>query len=148
MSVIVVGVDHSAAAKEALRLALGEVLLRQAALRAIHAFGASDQILGEELLCPVRSGVSDGVRAAAEVALDVTLEEVAPGAHDGKVERRVVEGAPAAVPGRGITWRGCARRRSRGHGSFAELLLGPVSQRCVNDAEFPVVIVRSRADTH
>ncbi len=38
MSTIVVGVDHSAGAKEALRFALEEAKLRQATLRAVHAW--------------------------------------------------------------------------------------------------------------
>ena len=38
MGVIVVGVDHSAGAKAALRFALEEARLRQATLRVVHAW--------------------------------------------------------------------------------------------------------------
>jgi hypothetical protein len=87
MSVIIVGVDHSAGATEALRFALEEAQMRQATPRAIHALGASYPILGEELVYPARSGVSDQLRSAAEAALDATFEEVALklAEHEGKL---------------------------------------------------------------
>jgi nucleotide-binding universal stress UspA family protein len=37
---------------------------------------------------------------------------------------------------------------SRGHGSFAEALLGSVSQHCVHHARCPVLIVRGEPDRH
>ena len=53
---IVVGVDHSDGATEALRFALQEARLRRVRLRAVHAVGASYPVLGEELVHPIREG--------------------------------------------------------------------------------------------
>jgi Universal stress protein family len=89
MNVIVVGVDHSAGAKEALRFALEEARLRKATLRAVHAWqfgyiGAS----GLEGLLPGVSGEMRDFRDTAETALDETLQEAIPDEGGVNVERR------------------------------------------------------------
>jgi nucleotide-binding universal stress UspA family protein len=148
MSVIVVGVDHSAGAKEALRFALQEAQLRQGKLRAVHAWqfgyiGAT----GMEGALPAVGGQLHELRDAAAAALDATLGEAIPDAGEVEVERRVVEGAPAAVLVEESRNADLLVVGSRGHGGFAQLLLGSVSQQCAHHAECPVVIVRSKADT-
>jgi nucleotide-binding universal stress UspA family protein len=143
---IVVGVDHSAGAKAALRFAVGEAELRQASLRVVHAwqFGyvgasflpGSYPGLGDEL---------DGLRGAAEAALDATLQEVGSGTGGVEIERRVVEGAAAAVlvdESRGAELLVVG---SRGLGGFSGLLLGSVSQQCAHHATCPIVIVHAPA---
>jgi nucleotide-binding universal stress UspA family protein len=148
MNVIVVGVDHSAGAKEALRFALEEARLRQATLRAVHAWqfgyiGAT----GMEGALPAIGGELHEYRAAAEAALDATLREAIPDAGEVEVERHVVEGAPAAVLVEESRGADMLVVGSRGHGGFAQLLLGSVSQQCAHHAECPVVIVRSKRGT-
>jgi nucleotide-binding universal stress UspA family protein len=148
MSVIVVGVDHSSGAKEALRFALQEAQLRQGTLRAVHAWqfgyiGAT----GMEGALPAVGGELHELRDAAAAALDATLGEAIPDAGDVEVERRVVEGAPAAVLVEESRDADLLVVGSRGHGGFAQLLLGSVSQQCAHHAACPVVIVRSKADT-
>jgi nucleotide-binding universal stress UspA family protein len=147
MSVIVVGVDHSAGAKQALRFALEEAKLRGAPLRAVHAwqFGYVG-VTGMEGALPAAGGQLDEFRDAAAAALDATLGETIPDAGDVDVERRVVEGAPAAVLVEESRGADLLVVGSRGHGGFAQLLLGSVSQQCAHHAECPVVIVRSKAD--
>lgn len=148
MSVIVVGVDHSAGAKEALRFALEEAKLRRARLRAVHAWqfgyiGAT----GMEGALPAVGGELHEFRDAAAAALDSTLSETIPDVGDVDVELRVVEGAPAAVLVEESRQADLLVVGSRGHGGFAQLLLGSVSQQCAHHAECPVVIVRSKANT-
>lgn len=148
MSVIVVGVDHSAGAKEALRFAFEEAHLRQATLRAVHAWqfgyiGAT----GMEGALPAVGGELHDFRDAAAAALGATLREAIPDAGHVEVERLVVEGAPAAVLVEESRGADLLVVGSRGHGGFAQLLLGSVSQQCAHHAECPVVIVRSNADT-
>jgi nucleotide-binding universal stress UspA family protein len=148
MSVIVVGVDHSAGATEALRFALEEAQLRHATLRAIHAwqFGYIG-VAGISGGLPAVGGELREFRDDAAAALDTTLREAIPDTGEVEVERRVVEGPPAAVLIEESHGADLLVVGSRGHGGFAQLLLGSVSQQCAHHAECPVVIVRSRAET-
>jgi nucleotide-binding universal stress UspA family protein len=139
---IVVGVDSSPEAKEALRFALQEAKLRQATLRVVHAWqfgyiGAS----GIEGASPVVGGDLGELRHTAALALDATLYEVVPHSNGVAIERRVVEGAPAAVLVDESRRADLLVVGSRGHGGFTGLLLGSVSQQCAHHASCPVVIV-------
>lgn len=142
MAVIVVGVDYSEGAKAALRFALAEAQLRRATLRVVHAWqygyvGA----LGVEGSYPMVGGDIKELHDAAETALDATLRESIPETNPVQIERRVVEGRAAAVligESRGADLLVVG---SRGHGGFAGLLLGSVSQQCAHHATCPVVVV-------
>jgi nucleotide-binding universal stress UspA family protein len=145
MGVIVVGIDHSAGAKAALRFALEEARLRQATLRVVHAWqygyiGAT----GLEGLLPAAGGELEDFRQAAAAALDETLREVVGDQDDVAIERRVDQGAPAAVLVEESLGAELLVVGSRGHGGFAQLLLGSVSQQCAQHASCPVVIVRGQ----
>jgi nucleotide-binding universal stress UspA family protein len=142
MNVIVVGIDHSDGAKAALRFALEEARLRQATLRAVHAW----QFLGAPGIGgSLPGGEFEALRSAAEAALDATLQEVPADAEDVQVERRVVQGAPAGVLVEESSGADLLVVGSRGLGGFAQLLLGSVSQQCAHHARCPVVIVRSNS---
>jgi nucleotide-binding universal stress UspA family protein len=148
-NVIVVGVDHSAGAVEALRFALGEAKLRGTPMRAVHAwqFGYIG-VTGMEGRLPGIGDELHNFRDAATAALDATLREVIPDPDGVHVERRVVEGTPAAVLVEESRDAALLVVGSRGHGGFTSLLLGSVSQQCAHHAECPVVIVRQKADTN
>jgi nucleotide-binding universal stress UspA family protein len=153
---VVVGVDGSAGAREALRWALAEARLRRSPLVAVHAWmfgyiGGSVEgypYWGGSLGSYTSIGVDlSDLHRAAEDLLERALAEVAGEAGDVEIERRVVQGAAAevlvsvAVPGDLLVVG------SRGHGGFAGLLLGSVSQQCVHHAACPVVVVHPSKPT-
>ena len=60
-----------------------------------------------------------------------------------EIERRVVEGGAARVLVDAAADGDLLVVGSRGHGGFAGLLLGSVSQQCAHHAHCPVVIVQA-----
>ena len=146
MGVVVVGVDHSAGAKAALRFALEEARLRQATLRVVHAWqygyiGAT----GLEGALPAMGGELEDFRRGAEAALEETLRDAGAEKDGVAIERRVDQGAAAAVLVEESRGADLLVVGSRGHGGFAQLLLGSVSLQCAQHAFCPVVIVRGSA---
>jgi nucleotide-binding universal stress UspA family protein len=150
---VVVGVDGSAGAKEALRWALAEGRLRNAPVRAVHAWtfgyiGGSiegDPYLGDPLGWYTTSlglDLSD-LHRAAEDLLERVLADVGQDAEGVEIERQVVQGAAAEVLVAAATPGDLLVVGSRGHGDFAGLLLGSVSQKCVHHASCPVVVVHA-----
>jgi nucleotide-binding universal stress UspA family protein len=147
MALIVVGVDHSEGAKAALRFALEEAKLRQATVRVVHAWqygyiGAT----GLEGAYPPVGGDIKELRDAAETALEDTLRESIPETDTVEIERRVVQGRAAAALVDESRGADLLVVGSRGHGGFAGLLLGSVSQQCAHHAACPVVIVHPRPE--
>jgi nucleotide-binding universal stress UspA family protein len=144
--VIVVGVDHSEGAKEALRFTYEEARLRETPLRAVHAWrfgyiGAP----GIESSVPVLGAELSEHSAVADASLAATVRETIPDVGEVTIERRVAEGAAAAVLVEESRGADLLVVGSRGHGGFAQLLLGSVSQQCAHHAECPVVIVHPRS---
>jgi len=145
MNVVVVGVDHSDGAKAALAFAHEEARLRRATLRAVHAwqFGYIGYAGFERAVPAVGADIHE-LRAAAAAALDATVREALTDAGPVEIEQHVVEGTPGAVLVDESKDADLLVVGSRGHGGFAQLLLGSVSQQCAQHAACPVVIVRSR----
>jgi nucleotide-binding universal stress UspA family protein len=145
MNIIVVGVDHSAGARAALAFAHEEARLRDATLRVVHAwqFGYIGYS-GFEVGAPAFGGDIQKLREGAAAALEATLQDAIPDLGDVNVERRLVEGSAGAVLVDESRDAILLVVGSRGHGGFAQLLLGSVSQQCAQHAECPVVIVRPK----
>jgi nucleotide-binding universal stress UspA family protein len=146
MGMIVVGVDQSAGANAALRFALQEARLRHATLRVVHAWqfgyiGAT----GLEAWLPAAGGELEDFRRGAEASLEQTLEEVGADTDGVTIERRVEQGQAATVLIEESQGADLLVVGSRGHGGFAQLLLGSVSQQCAQHAACPVVVVRGSA---
>jgi nucleotide-binding universal stress UspA family protein len=143
---VVVGVDSSDGAKQALRFALDEATLRQATLRVVHTWQYGYiGVRGIEGFSPVVGADLGDLRRNAEVALDAVLHEVMPHSNGVVVERRVVEGSPATVLVDESRHADLLVVGSRGHGGFVGLLLGSVSQQCAHHAACPVAIVHPTA---
>lgn len=142
---IVVGVDGSDQAVEALRWAVHEAALRGADVLAVYAWTmpAPPGGLGyyaEPLQDPAP------YEEGAERLLEGIVDEAVPDSEGVRIERRAVEGSAAhqlvkAAKGAELLVVG-----SRGHGGFSSLLLGSVSQQVVQHAPCPVVVVRATAE--
>ena len=146
MTRIVVGIDGSPASNETLQWAVAEAKLRGAALRVVHAW-AFPYVAAGPGLDPILDGqMIDDIRRNAEELVDRELSELGDAAAGVDVERAVVEGAPASALIEAA--KGCDLLvvGSRGHGGFAGMLLGSVSQQLSHHAPCPLVIVRTHTD--
>lgn len=143
MATIVVGVDGSPSSVRALNWAADEAALRGAGLLLVHACAGPAPY-------PVRSAsgleltmlVAKQLREEGEQVLDAAVRVVRARSSEVPVHRLLLEGSAATA----LLER--ARRAdllvvgSRGRGGFAGLLLGSVSQQCIQHAACPVVVVR------
>ena len=146
-SIVVVGVDGSSGSRAALRWAVAEARLRNSPVLAVHAWtfsypgGAGYGYLGETL-DDFPGGVSN-LHRAAEDMIEHAIGGLAAEADGVEIEREIVEGTAAEVLVGAATERDLLVVGSRGHGGFAGLVLGSVSQRCAHHARGPVVIVHA-----
>ena len=151
MSRIVVGVDGSAGAAVALAWAVEEARLRGSAVDAVHAWRLPLYAAAPE---PWFVGMPElpheldaQVEAATEAhARDVLAAAVAAAERESgdagiEIRKEVVRGQAAHVLLEAARDADLLVVGSRGHGGFAGLLLGSVSQQCVQHASCPVVVV-------
>jgi nucleotide-binding universal stress UspA family protein len=148
--VVVVGVDGSPGAKAALRWALAEARLRQTRLRAVHAWAPNyvggpyaSMTGGYGFVAADEGDYVSAIRQAAEEMLERVIAEMAAEAAGVEIERQAVEGVAAQVLVEAAGAGDLLVVGSRGHGGFAGLLLGSVSQQCAHHARCPVVIVHA-----
>ncbi len=139
MATIVVGFDGSEASKETLRFAVEEARRWRARLHVIHAFWGWEPIPGTEDVEQERDPPE------REEWLATLVRKVVGEVADVEIDTSMVEDDPvpallSAAQGAELLIVG-----SRGHGGFADLLLGSVSQQCTHHASCPVVIVRGHA---
>jgi nucleotide-binding universal stress UspA family protein len=137
MGAIVVGVDGSPGAREALRFALEEARLRGSRVTAVFAWSLPMAVdapggLIPELIADFEAEASRELEAAMAEAGDLG---------DVPVEQIVVEGAPARRLIEAAQHAELLVVGSRGRGGFAGLVLGSVSQQCAHHAPCPVAIV-------
>lgn len=142
---IVVGIDGSEAAKNALRWALEEARLRSAKIVAVHAWEAPPAMPepgpapGFDLV-----GILPEVEEAGERLVKAVVEEVVGDDSDVTVEPVAIQGPAASVLVEAARDADLLVVGSRGHGGFTALLLGSVSQQLAHHAPCPLLIHREQ----
>lgn len=136
---IVVGVDASEEAQAALAWAAAEARVRGARLRIVHVFPVLRGMLAEQTTEYYPQELEE---AEAEMERILAAAEQVEGVAD--AQREVIGGGAAAVLVERSRDADMLVVGSRGRGGFAGLLLGSVSQQCVQHAHCPVVVVRPR----
>ncbi|MEU7905697.1 universal stress protein [Actinoplanes sp. NPDC049118] len=138
---IVVGVDSSHGSRAALRWALGQARLTGATIEAVAAWQQPATYEYSYGAVPYPSP-GDSIAAVTEKVLTETVADVV-GTGDQPVDVRIkVAHGPAAQ----ILLEAAAGAEllvvgSRGHGAFAGMLLGSVSQHCIQHAPCPVIVI-------
>lgn len=134
---IVVGVDGSAPSKAALAWAVGQAGLTGAAVDAVTAWEFPSFFptpwppdLGGDWKGLARRVVTEAVTELPDSARQVEIRPQVAEGNAAQVLLDASDGADLLVVG------------SRGHGGFAEVLLGSVGQHCVHHATCPVVVIR------
>jgi nucleotide-binding universal stress UspA family protein len=142
---IVVGVDSSPGSRTALRWALTQARLTGATVEAVAAWQAPVMYGNSYGWVPMPS---DSLAAVTDKALAETVADVV-GTEGQPVEVRttVAEGPAAQVLMTAAAGAELLVVGSRGHGAFAGMLLGSVSQHCVQHAPCPVVVIPDEADS-
>lgn len=136
---VVVGVDGSAAAQEALRWAVGDARRRGCRVDVVSAWHPDFGLLIGPL--PAEVGVQlspQGLRATQQAVLDEAVE----GIEGVEVRRVLVEGDPRTVLTEASVGAELLVVGNRGHGPIVETILGSVSSYCVHHASCPVVVIR------
>jgi nucleotide-binding universal stress UspA family protein len=135
---IVVGVDGSDESKHALRWAARQAGMTGAPLYALMTWHIPTVAYSAAVPMPTdydfEAGTAESLRDTIEAVL---------GDHAGiDVTAAVVEGHPAPELIKAAADASLLVVGSRGHGAFAGMLLGSVSEHCVSHATCPVVVVR------
>ena len=133
---IVVGVDASEPSKDALRWAARQAELTGAGLHIVMAW----EIPSMGYWAAIPQGLDLGKEA--EKALQSTIEEVLGSDPKVAVRSTVAEGHAPLVLLEAAHDADLLVVGSRGHGEFAGMLIGSVSEYCVTHAHCPVVVLR------
>ena len=131
---IVVGVDQSSQAQDALAFAFEEAAARRAALTAVHAWAVPEH--------GVREQTADHVIGYHRELLTGALATWRGKFPEVDARQRLVNGAPARSLLSAVTEMDLLVVGSRGRGGFAGLLLGSTSLAVLHHASCPVAVVR------
>src|ERR1700733_6585743 len=135
---IVVGVDGSESSLAALRWAARQAELTGAPLEIVSAWEWPVSYSGWETPLPPDYDPADEARRQ----LDKAVSAVLPPRDAIEVRQSVIEGHPAPVLEALSTTADLVVVGSHGHGEFAGMLLGSVSEHCVTRCHCPVAVIR------
>jgi nucleotide-binding universal stress UspA family protein len=138
---ITVGVDGSERGREALRFALAEARLRDARVRAVHAWTLPPVVATGPGLVSIHNLLVTDFRGAAEQVLDAEIERVGEAATGIEIERCVVQRPAAGALVQQAVDADLLVVGSHGYGALAGFLLGSVSEACLHHARCPVAVV-------
>jgi nucleotide-binding universal stress UspA family protein len=139
MDRIVVGVDDSAGARAALAWAVRWAQRVTGELEVVLAFDS--ELAWIDGGSDYEAQWLENAKTKAEAVLRGIVRDVVTGDEGIRVHEIVQEGAPARVLLDRADGADLLVVGTRGRGGFAGLLLGSVSQRCVEHSRCPVVVV-------
>jgi len=140
---IVVGLDESRTAHEALQWAVREAVIRQTELTVLTVIpAAASPWTGHQLTVPNAEARLQRVRQAAEEEIDGLTSDLGEAGRS-SVRVSAMVGYPAQALIDASRDADLVVVGARGQGGFAALLLGSVSSQVAHHAESPVVIVPS-----
>ena len=139
MKQIVVGIDGSSTAREALRWAIAEARHHGAQLVVVHAW--HDPYIGTAL--PFSPGLLDptSYQAVGERLVDTIVDQEDLSGLPAPVRKVIVHDSPAHALVEAAKDADLLVVGSRGHGGFTGLLVGSVSQQVIHHATCPVVVL-------
>ena len=136
---VVVGFDGSEPAQRALDWAASEAKLRGARLRIVAAWETPQLVYAYGYVPAMSPSFDEESEKAARELVDKAARLGEPGV---AVETEAKRGQAAEVLVEASNEADLLVVGSRGHGGFAGLLLGSVSEQCARHAACPVTIVR------
>ncbi len=136
---IVVGVDGSPSSMAALEWAATYAGLTGATLEVLMTW---EWPASYGWSIPIPAGYDPEHDSAK--SLEKTLKPVREGHPDIAIRSNVIEGHPAPILVKASDGADLLVVGSRGHGEFAGMLLGSVSEHCVTNAHCPVLVFRDR----
>ncbi len=134
---IVVGLDGSPSSAAALDWAVGQAALTGSVVEAITTWEWPTNY-GWAFPFPSGYDPAEDARRMAEAM----LEKVAADHPEVTIDLTVEEGHPAPVLVNASKGASLLVVGSRGHGEFAGMLIGSVSEHCVTNAHCPVLVLR------
>ena len=141
MERIVVGVDGSEAAQDALRWAVAEAQVRAAQLQVVHAWQLP--YVGPTPFAGMVIDLDD-LEASAQVVLEHAVADVDMTGLAAPTELVLANRTPAIALVEAAKGADLLVVGTRGRGGFTGLLLGSVSQQLTHHAPCPIVIVPHR----